>query len=295
MIADPGGKLTRVSHILRARVALAGPGRAGRAFARSWTRAGGRISTFVRRSSTALEPAELAGATAATFSDGRFPDCDILVLAVSDDAITQVARSLAPRITCRLAFHLSGALSSEALAPFRDRGASVASLHPVRPFTGADEEDWAGAHVAVEGDAEASAAGEDLARAVGAKPFRLTAEAKPIYHASASLAAGGAVAVLAVAVRGWMAAGIPEHVAREALSDLASRATAAAGHQPFARALTGAVARRDIGTIRSHAAALAAFPEALALYRALAEEILRVTEGRGREDLVRDALRSGPE
>src|SRR5262245_11704285 len=231
MIPDPGGKLTRVPDILRARVALAGPGRAGRAFARSWTRAGGRVSTVIRRSPAAAIPAELAGATAASLSNGRLPDCDILVLAVPDDVITETARSLAPRIACRLAFHLSGALPSDALAPFRDRGASVASLHPVRPFTGTDEEDWNGAHVAVEGDPEASAAGEDLARAVRAKPFRLTAEAKPIYHASASLAAGGAVAVLGVAVRGWMAAGIPEHVAREALSDLASRATAAAGHQ----------------------------------------------------------------
>jgi predicted short-subunit dehydrogenase-like oxidoreductase (DUF2520 family) len=249
----------------------------------------------IRRSPAGTERAELAGAADALVSDERFPDCDILVLAVPDDAIAEAARSLAPRIACRLAFHLSGALSSGALAPFRDRGASVASLHPVRPFSGGDAEDWVGAHVAVEGDAEASAAGEDMTRAVGAKPFRLAADAKPIYHASASLAAGGAVAVLGVAVRGWMAAGIPEHVAREALSDLASRATAAAGRQPLAQALTGAVARRDIGTIRSHAAALAAFPEALDLYRALAEEILRVTEGRGREDLVRDALRSGPE
>ncbi len=295
MIADPGVKLTRVSEILGARVALAGPGRAGRAFARSWTRAGGRIATVIGRRPEASEHPELAGAASASYSDRRFPDCDILVLAVPDDAIEEMAASLATRIACRLAFHLSGALASDALAALRARGASVASLHPVRPFTGASDEDWAGAHVAVEGDSEASAAGEDLARSVGAKPFRLTAEAKPIYHASASLAAGGAVAVLSVAVRGWMAAGIPERVAREALSDLSSRATAAAGHQSFAQALTGAVARRDIGTIRSHAAALAGFPDVLALYRALAEEILRVTEGRGREDLVRDALRSAPE
>ena len=282
------------AEILDSRLALAGPGRAGRAFARSWTAAGGRVATVIPRDSAPASAPELAGANVATISGGRLPDCDILVLAVPDDAIEAVAAALAPKISCRLAFHLSGALGSEALAALRSAGASVGSLHPVRAFTGAAAETWRGAYVAVEGDPEAESAGETLARAVGAKPFHLRAAQKPLYHAAASLAAGGAVAVLSVAVRGWVAAGIPEDVAREALSDLSSRATAAAGEQPVAQALTGAVARRDVGTVRAHAAALAKFPEALALYQALAEEILRVTEGRGGEQRVREALRFDP-
>ena len=248
---------------------------------------------MIRRDPARASARELAGARTSGPGAERLPDCDILVLAVPDDVVAAAAAALANRITCRFAFHLSGALPSEALAPLRPHGARVASLHPVRPFTGADGEDWIGAHVSVEGDPEAVTAGEAVARAVGARPFRLDADAKPLYHASASLAAGGAVAVLGVAVRGWVAAGISETVAREALADLSSRATAAAGARSLAEALTGAVARRDIGTVRSHTNALASFPEALALYRALAEEILRATPGRGSEDLVRDALRAG--
>jgi predicted short-subunit dehydrogenase-like oxidoreductase (DUF2520 family) len=281
--------------ILGARLALAGPGRAGRAFARSWTAAGGRISTVILRDTARAIPKELAGAAVFPVSGERLPDADLLVIAVPDDALEGVAAALAPRIACRFAFHLSGALGSEALAPLRDRGASVAALHPVRAFTGAAGEDWRGVHVAVEGDPEAAAFADHLARAVGAKAFRLGAAQKPLYHAAASLAAGGAMAVLSVAVRGWVAAGIPEEIAREALSDLSSRATAAAGGQPLAEALTGAVARRDVGTVRAHFEALAPFPEALALYRALAEEILRVTQGRGGEERIREALRSGAE
>jgi predicted short-subunit dehydrogenase-like oxidoreductase (DUF2520 family) len=279
--------------ILAARLALVGPGRAGRAFARSWKAAGGRVQTVIVREPGKAAASQLPGAEVASMSGGRLPDCDILVLAVPDDAVEAAAAALATRITCRLAFHLSGALGSEALAALRNGGAGIASLHPVRPFTGAEGEDWRGAHVAVEGDPQAAAAADALARAVGAKPFRLSASEKPLYHAAASLAAGGAVAVLSMAVRGWVAAGIPEDVAREALADLSSRATAAAGDQPLAQAVTGAVARRDIGTVRAHAAALAAFPEAFALYRSLAEEILRVTQGRGREDQIREALSTG--
>jgi len=219
------------------------------------------------------------------------PECDIVVLAVPDDAIGPVADALAGRLSCRYAFHLSGAVGSEAIASLRRDGASVGSLHPVRPFTGADGEDWNGTFVAVEGDAEAVAVGERLAAAAGGRPYRLAATDRGLYHASATLAAGGTAAMVSIAVRGWVAAGIPETIARETLAGLASRAAAAVAARPFAEAFTGAVARRDAGTVREHVAALRRHPEALALYRCLAEETLRRTPGEGREDEIREILR----
>ena len=68
---------------------------------------------------------------------------------------------------------------------------------------------------------------------------------------------------------------------------------AAAGKLPFREAFTGAVARRDVGTVRAHTEALSPHPEAFALYRALAEEILRRTQGRGKEDEIRGILTRG--
>ena len=75
------------------------------------------------------------------------------------------------------------------------------------------------------------------------------------------------------------------------LGALATRAAAAAASRPFAEAFTGAVARRDTGTVRRHVAALASYPETLALYRALAEEALRRTAPAGKEDEIRRILR----
>jgi predicted short-subunit dehydrogenase-like oxidoreductase (DUF2520 family) len=279
--------------VLDRSVILAGPGRAGRAFARSWIAAGGTIGGVLSRDPDSPLPEELAGASRLSIASGPLPGCDILVLAVPDDAIAATAASLSGRLSCRFALHLSGALPSEVLAPLRSHGAAVGSAHPVRPFTGTAGEDWKGAFVAVEGDEKAVELASELSRAIGARPHRLSATGKPLYHAGASLAAGGAAAVLSVGVRLWEAAGIPEEIARETLSGLASRATAAAGARPFAEALTGAVARRDLGTVAAHAGALAAHPEALALYRALAEEILARTPARGREEEIRAALSSG--
>jgi predicted short-subunit dehydrogenase-like oxidoreductase (DUF2520 family) len=224
-------------------------------------------------------------------SDARFPDCDIVVLAVPDDAIEAVARDVATRVRCAYAFHVSGALGGDAIAPFHEAGARTASLHPVRPFIGDASEDWKGAFVAVEGDEEGAAEGERLAAAVGARPYRLSATDRALYHASATLAAGGTAALVSIASRGWAAAGIPEDVARETLGALATRAAAAAASRPFAEAFTGAVARRDAGTVRRHVAALASHPETLTLYRALAEEALRRTAAAGKEDEIRRILR----
>ena len=267
---------------------LVGPGRAGRAFARSWTQAGGRIGWVLGRTRRAPD---LGAATVLAPDAERFPPAGLVVLAVPDDAVRGVAEKIASRVPCRFVFHLAGALGSDALEAFRRRGASVASFHPVRPFVGAPDEDLGGALVTVEGDTEAVEAGRALAGRFGARPYRLSATDRGRYHAAATLAAGGTAAIVSVAVRNWVAIGIPEDVARETLAGLSSRAAAAVAARAFAEAFTGAVARRDAGTVRGHVAALSREPETLALYRALAEETLARTAGAGREDEIRAILR----
>lgn len=273
--------------VVDASLTLVGPGRAGRAFLRSWSAAGGRVPQVIARTPSTTH---LPGLVPRDLEAGRFEPTELLILAVPDDAIEGCARELARRLACDFAFHLSGALGAEALEPLRSAGAAIASLHPLRPFTGAEGEDWRGAFVAVEGDSAAAERGESIARALGARPYRLSAQGKPLYHAAASLAAGGTVAVLSVAVRACVAAGIPEEVARQALAGLAAEAAAAAGRAPFDRALTGAVARRDVGTVRVHARSLAGVEGALGIYRALADQILAATPGRGKEEEIRSIL-----
>ena len=213
--------------------------------------------------------------------------CDVLVLAVPDDRIAEAARELAPRVTCRTAMHLSGAVPASALSPF---GAPAASMHPLRAFAGTASDVWVRAFVAVEGDVTAVELAVAIAAALGAHPHRLPVRARPLYHAAATLAAGGVVAVLSMAARAWAEAGLPEPDAREALAGLALDAVRAARERDFADAFTGAVARRDLGTIRAHRDALAALPEVLRVYAALAEETLRRTPGRGEEQEIRRLL-----
>ncbi len=273
------------------RLSLCGPGRAGRAFLRSWLSAGGLLGDVVARQAAAAERAvrELQAGHARGIEESLDP-CDIFVLAVPDDAIALVAASLAARVSCRFAFHLSGALGAEALAPLRIRGAAVGSLHPLRAFTGAADETWRGAFVAVEGETKATEAGLAIARTLGALGHVLPSQGKALYHAGAQLAAGGTAAAISLGVRAWEAGGLDPEVARAALGELAAGAAAAVAARPFEDAFTGAVARRDLGTIGAHIEVLASLPDVRAAYARLAAETLARTPGRGREEEVRKLL-----
>jgi predicted short-subunit dehydrogenase-like oxidoreductase (DUF2520 family) len=213
-------------------------------------------------------------------------DCEILVLAVPDDAIGAAARSLAGRLCCRTAFHLSGALAASALDPLRPFGATLGSLHPLRVFAGSPGEAWEGAFVAIEGDAEALRVGEQVVAALGGRAHRIAAESKPLYHAAATLAAGGTVAVISLATRAWGQVGIPEHEARPALAALAESAAAAAVSQDFPEAFTGPIARRDRVTLAAHRGALTGQADICEVYSLLAREALRRTPGRGAEEEI---------
>jgi predicted short-subunit dehydrogenase-like oxidoreductase (DUF2520 family) len=282
-------------------LSLVGPGRAGRALARSWVTAGGELREVVARTAAAARsavamlgagvPGELAppSSSGVPGPGGEGLTGEVLVLAVSDDALGPVALSLAGA-RCRFAFHLSGALVADAIAPLRSRTTSLGSFHPLLAMTGAAGETVRGAFIAVEGDRDACEAGMRFASALGGQGHRIASEAKALYHAGATLAAGGSVALVALAARAWTAAGLPEAQSRVALAGLAVNAVRQAADRPFEDALTGPVARRDLGTVRSHRDALAPFPDLLRLYAILAEETLAQTPGRGREDELRALL-----
>lgn len=268
-------------------IVLVGPGRAGRAFARSWTSAGGSILLAARDVASARAFArELERADVLSLSGRPTLAGDVVILAVGDDAIAPLAERLSRRVACRFAFHFSGARAGAELAPLSAGGAKLASIHPLRAFSGSPEDRWDGAFVAVEGEETAARTAMRLCRHIGARPHRLSAADKPLYHAAATLAAGGSASLLSCATRLWTAAGLSEDEGRQALAGLAAGAVDAVEKLTFDRALTGPVARRDVETVRLHRDALGSRPDLAELYELLAKETLRRTAGRGREEEI---------
>src|SRR5687768_17323321 len=59
---------------------------------------------------------------------------DLLLIAVSDPALPEVAAILAQRPQAAVALHTSGCLDASVLAPLREAGSAVGSLHPLKAF-----------------------------------------------------------------------------------------------------------------------------------------------------------------
>ena len=180
---------------------------------------------------------------------------DLLLIAVGDAALPAVAAALAGRPQAAVALHTSGSLDASVLAPLRAAGPAVGSLHPLKafPIPFPDPEEGRGVFFAVDGDPPARDLAFRLAGAWGGVPGDVPAAARPLYHFAATLAAGGAVTLLAVAAEIAGRLGLPEAVARGYL-ELCHGAVSAASAgldagQSLAEAITGPVARGDTATV----------------------------------------------
>jgi predicted short-subunit dehydrogenase-like oxidoreductase (DUF2520 family) len=120
-----------------------------------------------------------------------------------------------------------------------------------------------------------------LAVDVGARPFRLADQARPLYHAGAVLASNAVVALLGLAEEVLREAGIEEPVQR--FLPLTRASVENTGELGPADALTGPVVRGDAATVERNLAALAAQAHgAVAPYVALSRAAADLAERSGR-------------
>lgn len=230
---------------------LIGPGRAGGAVALAAIRAGHRL-VGVQPGPSGRIPPEL-NAPRLNASD-PLPPSDLLLVAVRDDAIRRVAENLARRIapgTVQVVAHLSGARPVADLEP---AGIPHGSLHPLQslPDPGRGAEALAGAWAAVTASGtEAADLLAGFARSLGMRPFGLSDDAKPAYHAAAAAAANFVVTSLGLAADLLASVDLPF----EMLGPLVETVVANVFEMGPDGALTGPIARGDVGTVSAQVAA----------------------------------------
>ena len=223
---------------------------------------------------------------------------DVVLVAVPDDAIADVAAQLAQADLARAAvLHCSGLLDRSALAPLEGRARGLGSFHPLQTLAGDSDaaQRLRAAFVALEGDAAAIAAGRQLAALLGMRPIEVAAERKPLYHAAAVLLSNYTVALAAVAERLALAAGVPAEAAGRIYLPLLEGTLRNLEDMGPVSALTGPIQRGDAGTVRKHLAALDAGTREL--YMILGREALELARRGGLEEGkargVEEALRGG--
>lgn len=193
-----------------------------------------------------------AGSAASRYQDLRA--ADVTMLAVPDDQIALCCAELAAcgQIAAdSVVFHCSGALSSADLLAASALGAAVASAHPVRSFADAAEvaTQFNGTFCGLEGDPRAVALLEPALSAIGARVIALQADSKTLYHAAAVFACNYLVTLMDVALNAYVAAGIPEHIARQMAEPLASETLGNVFRLGPEQALTGPIARGDLAAV----------------------------------------------
>lgn len=230
--------------------------------------------------------ARAAGAVAGVAAYSAAPpdlllEADVVVLAVRDEAVGDVARMLVATGLVNkhhALLHCSGVMSADdALAPVLGQVGGVAMMHPLRaiPDGRAAMRTMKGTVFGVEGDERGRSIALALVHAMGARALELGSLGGPddgrvaAYHAAAAIASNYLVVLLAEAADLLASVGIPRDQAVEALVPLAEGTLANVRERGPEAALTGPIRRGDRQTVARHQAALAGRPELAALYRSL--------------------------
>jgi predicted short-subunit dehydrogenase-like oxidoreductase (DUF2520 family) len=261
------------------RIALVGPGRAGMALALAAMHAGHTIVSVSGRRPEAVDPAAAMLGAESLPLDAAVAPSALILIAVRDDAIAEVASSLVVPAAGR-AVHMSGAASIDVLDGLRRRGLAVGSFHPLQtlPSPEAGAAALPGSWIGVTADEPLRSSLFELAGTIGATAFDLADDAKPLYHAAAAAAANFPLVALMMAERLFTAAGVPFAAARPLVEAVVANAFDLG---PKA-SLTGPVARGDVGTVqRQLAAVVERAPEWVETYRVF---VARTAAAVGRSD-----------
>ncbi len=266
-------------------VGIVGAGRVGVVLGAALRGAGFRVEAVSGSSAASLRRAgELLPGVPVVDPREVVDAADLVLVAVPDDALAGLVRDLAVADGFRpgqLVCHVSGAAGLAVLRPAAERGADTLALHPAMTFTGTstDLPRLVGCPFAVTASDGVEVVAEALVRSLGGVPFRIAEADRTAYHAALCHGANhlftlvGQAADVLAAVGVADPAGVIRPLLEASLDNVLRRGEAA---------LTGPVARGDVGTVTGHLAALdEVAADVAATYRALARATAERAAKRG--------------
>jgi predicted short-subunit dehydrogenase-like oxidoreductase (DUF2520 family) len=270
------------------RIAIVGAGNLAGALAVALHGAGYAIDEIVCRGrkeslQRARRLASEVGAAAVTQARARLR-AGVVWLCVPDGAIPTAAKSLSQAADWKgkVALHASGALTSDELADLRQRGAAVASVHPLMTFVRGSRPPLVGVPFAIEGDAAAVRTARRIVKDLRGHAYPILKEDKAAYHAWGTFASPLLTALLVTSEHVAAAAGIKPKAARQRMLPMIRQTLANYAVFGGAGAFSGPIVRGDLETVRKHLSVLRAIPEARDIYVALARAAQRDLPGKKR-------------
>jgi predicted short-subunit dehydrogenase-like oxidoreductase (DUF2520 family) len=279
------------------RVGIAGGGRVAQAIGRALQSCGVPIDFIASRNSEhAGTAADFIGGDAVAVSyHALASQATHVLIAVSDDAIGSVAKTLAAEDgVMRMALHTSGSYGPELLAPLSEKGISCGSMHPLQTISDGPQGAIALRNIAfsVSGSPAAAAWAEQMIAALGGQVLYIRADSRHLYHAAAVMASNYVATLIDAAQELMELAGISDEAALRALAPLVRTSVENCLSDGPINALTGPVVRGDAATVAAHMTALKrADCSTHNLYKAAGLRTLRMACQRGLGDKKSEAMR----
>ena len=214
---------------------------------------------------------------------------DLVFVTTPDDAIAPTVARLRWR-PGQGVVHCSGADSLDILEPARKMGAQVGAIHPLQSFASSAQalENLPGSTFALEGQGELLEKLKGIAGALEGTIVELGAGDKVLYHAAAVMACNYWVTLMKLATDLWASFGVPPDKAVPALMPLLRGTLNNLAKVGLPQALTGPIARGDLGTIKKHLEALELrAPHLLPTYRELGLKTIPIALAKGKVDGAR--------
>jgi len=279
-------------------VAIVGAGRLGTSLGLALKEAGFSLRALSsEHSESAEESARLLGLDSIVFAPVKAVSrARIIFLCVPERKLPPLVKDLAQaklNWKNKIIYHTSGLLSSNSLRPLRQRGAKIASFHPVQSFAAKNMPParWRNIFISLEGDKPAVELAKIIIKKLGAQPLLISQKKKPLYHAACSLASNHFVALFSLAVNLLKEAGLDEAKAIQALRPLVAGTGENLNSASPAEALTGPISRADWPAVRRHLQALRSYPLAEKIYRQLGLEAVNLAQKKGLRPAQAKALK----
>lgn len=240
------------------KIGFIGAGKVGTAFGRYLAFHKCFVCGYYSRSYiSAKKAAEATGSVAYFKIEDIVKNSDIIFITTPDDEIESVCEKIAQKelfISGQYVGHMSGALSSIALESAKKLGCYTFSLHPLQAFSDIEKGflDLKHTYFSIEGQRESLDIIGELIERLQNSYFEIDSEQKVLYHAAACILSNYIVTLMDEGLSYLNAIGVSQEEGLKAIMPLVLGSlnnTLAFGTK---MALTGPIARGDVGTIKTH-------------------------------------------
>jgi predicted short-subunit dehydrogenase-like oxidoreductase (DUF2520 family) len=275
------------------RIAIVGAGNLGSALALALRDAGYPIDQILARTkgrslqrARALARKTRSSAAVAAHAQIR---ADVVWFCVPDRDIGTAARTLASRSNWKgkIALHSSGVLTSDELSVLCERGAAVASVHPLMTFVRDSRPGLAGVPFAIEGDRKAVRMARRIVMSLRSRAYSIRKQDKPAYHAWGVFASPLLAALLAATEQVAASAGVRGKDARTRMLPILRQTISNYAARGAPGAFSGPIVRGDVDTVLRHLQVLRKFPELQEIYVSLANAALHYLPAKNKGALAK--------